>query len=92
MQDADRMESLGAIGLARTFYVAGRMGSSLFHEDDPFALSRDLDDRSFAIDHFKVKLYRISETMNTRGGRIEARKRVMILERFMEDLKGELGF
>lgn len=44
IQDADRMEALGAIGLARTFYIAGRLGSKLFHEDDPMAINRDLDD------------------------------------------------
>jgi len=58
VQDSDRMESLGATGLARTFYVAGRMGSQLFDGEDPFAEHRDLNDSKYAIHHFKMKLFK----------------------------------
>ena len=53
LQDADRLDALGAIGIARTFYVAGRMGSSLFHPDDPLASNRTLDDRAFSLGPFR---------------------------------------
>jgi hypothetical protein len=43
------------LGLARTFYVVGRIGSQLFDGDDPFAENRDLNDSKYAIDHFKMK-------------------------------------
>lgn len=91
LQDADRLEALGAIGLARTFYVAGRMGSSLFHAEDPLAQARRLDDRRYALDHFQAKLYRLPGTMQTAPGRAIARERVAVLERFVEDLLAELG-
>jgi uncharacterized protein len=90
VQDADRMESLGAIGLARTFYVAGRMGSHLFCGDDPFAENRELDDSKYAVDHFKRKLLKLPSTMKTVEGKKEALKRAKVLEIFLENLKEEL--
>jgi uncharacterized protein len=90
LQDADRIEALGAIGLARTFYVAGRMGSQLFDPVDPFARARPLDDARFAVDHFRTKLLGLAETMQTEPGRRLARERTAVLERFLEDLASEL--
>jgi uncharacterized protein len=90
VQDADRMESLGAIGLARTFYVAGRMGSQIFSSTDPFAKDRELDDSKFAIDHFKTKLLKLPDTMKTVEGKKEAIKRARILEVYLEQLREEL--
>lgn len=91
VQDADRMEALGAIGLARTFYVSGLMKRKLFCPDDPFAENRELDDNKFALDHFYIKLLGLPMTMKTEKGRIEAQKRAAVLERFILDLKEELG-
>lgn len=48
VQDADRLEALGAIGLARVFAVSGALGVPLFDAHDPFADARVLDDRAFA--------------------------------------------
>ena len=91
VQDADRMEALGAIGLARTFYVSGLMGSTLFDANDPFAKSRDLDDKRFAIDHFETKLFKLPSSMKTEKGRQEAEKRAKVLKNFLEDLSKELN-
>lgn len=90
LQDADRLDALGAIGVARTFYVAGRMGSSLFHPDDPLASERPLDDRAFSLDHFETKLFRIAETMNTRTGQRIAAQRASLMQRFVNDLIAEI--
>jgi len=91
LQDADRMEALGAIGLARVFYVAGRLGSRLFDPGDPLSERRPPDDRRFAVDHFKLKLLRLPASMNTRTGRRLATERAAFLERYLEQLTGELG-
>ncbi len=91
VQDADRMEALGAIGLARTFYVAGLMGSNLFCAEDPFSENRSLDDKKYAIDHFQKKLLKLPSTMKTLKGKLEAEKRAQVLTRFLEDLESELS-
>ena len=69
VQDADRLDAIGAIGVARCFYVAGRMGSRLYDPADPSAAGRDLDDRSFALDHFGAKLFRVAGAFQTAAGK-----------------------
>ncbi len=75
MQDADRLEALGAIGLARVFAVSGALGVALFDADDPFADRRPLNDKQFALDHFQTKLLKLPLTMQTE--RASARRSVM---------------
>lgn len=65
MQDADRLEALGAIGLARVFAVSGSLGVALFDGEDPFAQHRPLDDKRYALDHFQTKLLKLPQTMQT---------------------------
>lgn len=91
LQDADRLEALGAIGLARVFSIAGQLGSGLFDGEDPFAQNRPLDDRRLAVDHFAVKLLRLPETMQTATGRDMAEERAEVMRRFLRSLASELG-
>ncbi len=90
VQDADRMEAIGAIGLARVFYVSGMMGGKLFDSMDPFAENRELDDKKFAVDHFYTKLLKLPEMLQTEKGKSFAVKRTKVLLKFLEDLKQEL--
>lgn len=90
VQDADRLEALGAIGLARVFAVSGALGVPLFDADDPFADARPLDDRAFALDHFQTKLLRLPDTMQTEMGRELARHNADFLIQFMAKLSAEL--
>ena len=90
VQDADRLEALGAIGLARVFAVSGALGVALFDARDPFANSRDVDDKAFALDHFQTKLLRLPETMQTDVGRELARHNADFLIQFMAKLSAEL--
>lgn len=90
VQDADRLEALGAIGLARVFAVAGALGTALFDAEDPFAETRALDDRAFALDHFQTKLLRLPETMQTKMGRDLAQHNADFLIQFMAKLGAEL--
>lgn len=90
VQDADRLEALGAIGLARVFAVSGALGVALFDAEDPFADARPLDDRAFALDHFQTKLLRLPDTMQTDVGRDLAQHNADFLVHFMAKLSAEL--
>lgn len=90
VQDADRLEALGAIGLARVFAVSGGLGVALFDAEDPFADARPLDDRAFALDHFQTKLLRLPDTMQTAVGRDLAQHNADFLVHFMAKLSAEL--
>lgn len=91
LQDADRLEALGAIGLARMFWVAGATGRALFDADDPMALGRPLDDTAFALDHVEVKLRRVATGMNTATGRDLAAEAMEWVEAFRSRLLRETG-
>lgn len=91
LQDADRLEALGAIGIARTFLVAGQMGGGLFDPVDPMALRRPLDDRRFALDHLEVKLFGLVETMQTATARAIAAERAEWMASFRTRLLSEIG-
>jgi uncharacterized protein len=89
VQDADRLDGLGAVGLARMFYIAGRMGSSLAHGSDPLGVARPLDDKAYALDHIPVKLARLPGMMQTAAGRRLAEERLATLEDFRTAFAGE---
>ncbi len=91
VQDADRLDGLGAVGLARMFYIAGRMGTSLAHPSDPLGSARDFDDRSYALDHIMVKLARLPGMMQTEAGRALAEERLARLMAFREEFALENG-
>jgi len=90
VQDADRLEALGAIGLCRCIATGERMNRPLFHPDDPFWQAREPDDGRWSLDHLPVKLLRLEATMRTPAGRAEARRRTAFLEAFLEELRREL--
>lgn len=89
LQDADRLEALGAIGIARCFNVAGQMGAGLVHGGDPLATVRGLDDRAYALDHFEVKLFGIAKTLNTAPAKHIAAQRVEFMRAFVAQLADE---
>ncbi|AWB47765.1 hydrolase [Gemmobacter aquarius] len=91
LQDADRLEALGAIGIARMFLISGQMGGGLFDAADPMALNRPLDDKRFALDHIEVKLVRLVDTMQTATGRAMAAERLEWMESFRTRLLAEIG-
>lgn len=89
VQDADRLDALGAVGLARLFYTAGKMGSAFAHPADPLGLHRALDDRAFALDHIELKLAKLPATMQTAIGRKLAAQRLDWLRAFRDDFIDE---
>ena len=91
LQDADRLEALGAIGIARMFHVSGAMGGGLFDADDPMALHRVYDDRAYALDHIETKLLKLVDTMQTEPGRAMAAERAEWMLSFRTRLLSEIG-
>jgi uncharacterized protein len=91
VQDADRLEALGAVGLARCLLLSGAMGRPLYAPEDPFCEHRAPDDRAAAVDHFFAKLLKLEDTMQTAGGRREARQRTEYLRGFLAQLRREIG-
>ena len=90
VQDADRLDAIGAIGIARAILTGASMGAALYQMGDPFANTRPLDDKSFTIDHFYVKLLKLEAMMQTDAGRSEARQRTLFMEQFLDQLQTEL--
>lgn len=91
LQDADRLDALGMVGVARLFYVSGRMGSALYDPLDPHASHRTYDDKQFAVDHFHTKLLHLADGFQTSAGARFAQVRHERLKRFLGDLMEEIG-
>mgnify|MGYP001278598269 CR=1 FL=1 len=90
LQDADRLDALGAIGIARVFGTSGSLNRPFYNINDPFCTERSPDDNLWAVDHFFNKLLKLESLMNTKSGKIEAKKRTRVLKEFLKQLKTEI--
>jgi uncharacterized protein len=90
LQDADRLDAIGAIGIARVFATGGSLKRPFYNIDDPFCKTRKPDDKIWTVDHFYQKLLKLESLMNTKSGKMEAKKRTKILEDFLKQLKLEI--
>lgn len=90
LQDADRLDALGAIGIARMFAVSGSLARPLYDTADPSARGRPLDDTAFALDHFETKLLKLPATMRTETGRRLAETRAVYMRDFLSRLMREI--
>jgi uncharacterized protein len=91
LQDADRLDGLGALGLDRVIATGVALDGELFDPNDPWAERRPLDDARWTVDHFFTKLLRLPATMNTDAGRAEAERRAEVLRGFLRALGDEIG-
>lgn len=89
VQDADRLDGLGAIGVARCFGLAGRLGREFYSTKDAFCEHREPEDKIFTVDHFYAKLFKTAETLNTPTAREEGQRRAQTMRRYLEELKRE---
>ena len=90
VQDADRLDSLGAIGIARCLLVGGHLNRPLLDSADPFCDSRKPDDSLYTIDHFYAKLFKLPDTMQTEAGRKEAHRRAKLMREYLDNLRAEI--
>ena len=91
VQDGDRLDSLGAIGIARCLLVGGRLNRPLCNATDPFCENRQPDDARYTIDHFYAKLLKLPAMMQTRSGRAEADRRADLMRAYLRELRAELA-
>ena len=90
LQDADRLDAIGAIGLARVFSFCGSNNRPYYDPKDPFSKNRNLNDNKWTIDHFYEKLLFLEGKMNTKTGKLLAKKRTIILKNFLKEIKNEI--
>ena len=91
LQDADRLDALGAIGIARVFATGGSLKRPFYNIDDPFCKQRIPDDKTWTVDHFYQKLLKLESLMNTKSGKTEAKNRTRMLKEFLNQLKQEIS-
>lgn len=90
LQDADRLDALGAIGILRCASVNTQMKTAFYNIHDPLALDRELNDKEFMLDHYFVKLLKLPEKMNTPKAKEEALLRANYMKDFIQKLKEEI--
>ncbi len=94
VRDADRLDSLGAIGVLRWAITGTQRGTRetrSYHPDDPFAEWHPLDDRRYMLDHFYSKLLKLSDTMSTQTGRKLAERRTRFMRTYLDEFRDELS-
>ncbi|MEW5896426.1 MAG: HD domain-containing protein [Nanoarchaeota archaeon] len=98
VQDADRLDAMGAIGVARCFAFGGYKGRELYNPDIPPMHHKSFDEYKkyvgTSLNHFDEKLLLLLELMNTEAGRRIAQGRhdylVQFKERFLKEWEGEM--
>ncbi len=91
VQDADRLDAIGAIGIARLWATSGKLNRPFYHPDDPFFESgRQLDENRYGLDHVFQKLLKLKDMMNTGTAKRIAEGRHAVLVKFLEEMKKEI--
>lgn len=91
LQDADRLDAIGAIGVARCFATCSDMQRPFYSSDDPFCRARTPNDKEFGIDHFFRKLLKIEDGLHTATAKRLGRARTEFLRVFLAQLESELA-
>lgn len=93
VQDADRLDALGAIGIARTFAYGGAKGRPLYTPGVKPVLHASFKayqkSRSHTLNHFHEKLLLLKDRMNTKAARRIATRRHRLMERYVKDFLAE---
>lgn len=91
VRDADRLDALGAIGVARALMLGGAMERDLYDPGEPFPQTRTPDDTAYVLDHFHTKLLGLADEMKTEAGRDEAHQRTSFMREYLRQLGREIG-
>lgn len=91
LQDADRLDAMGALGIARCFATASDMKRPFYCEDDPGCVQRAPNDKAFTLDHFFRKLLKLKEGLHTELARTLAERRHAFLVTYVHEFARELA-
>ena len=95
VQDADRLDAMGAIGIARAFSYGGFKGREIFNPEVPPNLNMTKEEyknsASPSINHFYEKLLLLKDKMNTATGKRLAEQRHAFMELYLEQFYNECG-
>lgn len=90
LQDADRLDALGAIGLARMWATCAEMRRPFYAPQDPFCRARTPDDKRWGLDHVYAKLLAVPDRLHFETSRRMAKERVAFLRAFVAQLASEI--
>jgi uncharacterized protein len=90
VQDADLLDSIGAIAIARTFCSGGQMGNPIYSLSDPAATSRAAAPFQFTLDLFQTRLLRVYERLHTQAARSLALPRLRFTLLYYAQILGEI--
>ena len=93
VQDADRLDALGAIGIARAFAFGGKNNNLIYDPDMPPRLKLTEKDykskNSTTVNHFYEKLFKLEDLMNTQTGQKIAHERTKYMKKFLDEFLTE---
>lgn len=93
VQDADRLDALGAIGIARTFAYGGSHNRAIYDPELPPQTAMNqaqyYSSKSTSLNHFYEKLFLLEGMMNTETGKAIARKRTQYMQQFVDEFLNE---
>lgn len=93
VQDADRLDALGAIGIARTFAFGGKKGHPIYEPDlnvrGQMTMEEYRNGNSSSVNHFYEKLLKLKDKMNTEQAKQLAEERHKFMETFLEQFYSE---